>query len=106
MSTPIPDVTPNVVLGNPVVRKALNWIVGSLAILVPLATIIDARSDLFDITAFTDPATAATSFLAGLLGLVVTVPNIPSKEKAVVIAPVKPADTEPVVVTRDEGHGI
>ena len=106
MSTPIPDVTPNVVLANPAVRKALGWIVGLAAILVPLATIVDARSEAFDITGFTDPATAATSFLAGLLGLVVTVPNIPSKEKAVVIAPVKPADTEPVTITRDEGHGI
>lgn len=78
-TTPIPSETPNVVLANPTVRRALGWVVGLSAILVPLATIIDARSEAFDWTAFTDPATAGTSFLAGLLGLVVTVPNIPKR---------------------------
>lgn len=93
MSTPTtPDVTPNVVLANPAVRKALGWIVGVAAILVPLLSIVDANSDAFDISGFTDPATAGTSFLAGLLGLVVTVPNIPSKEKAIVTAAVAPTE--------------
>lgn len=94
MSTPIetPNVTPNVVLANPVVRKALNWVVGLAAIIVPLLTIIDARSEDFDWTGFTDPATAGTSFLAGLLGLVVTLPNIPTREKAIVTAAVAPTE--------------
>jgi hypothetical protein len=76
-TTPTPSVTPNVVLANPQVRRVLNWVVGIAAVIVPLATIVDARSDAFDITGFTDPATAGTSFLAGLLGLTVTLPNIP-----------------------------
>lgn len=78
-TTPNPSETPNVVLANPTVRRVLGWVVGSAAIVVPLLTIVDARSDLFDITAFTDPATAGTSFLAGLLGLAVFVPNIPKR---------------------------
>ena len=104
MSTPIPDVTPNVVLANPTVRKVLNWIVGSAAIIVPLLAVIDARSDAFDLSAFTDPAAAATSFLAGLVGLVVTVPNIPSKEKSIVTATIAPAKDELPVA--DESSGL
>lgn len=91
MSTPVADVTPNVVLGNPTVRKALNWVVGTAAVLVPLLIVIDGRADAFDISGWTDPAAAGTSFLAGLLGLAVTIPNIPSKEKAIVTAAVAPA---------------
>lgn len=102
MTTPVADVTPNVVLGNPVVRKALNWVVGIAAVLVPLLIVIDGRADGFDISGWTDPAAAGTSFLAGLLGLAVTIPNIPSKEKAVVVAPV----AAPVERPADEGFGL
>lgn len=106
MSTPVtPDVTANVVLANPAVRKTLNWIVGLAAVLVPLLIVIDGRATAFDISGWTDPAAAGTSFLAGLLGLAVTIPNIPSKEKAIVTANVAPAEPE---VTRpaDEGYGL
>jgi hypothetical protein len=72
--------TPNVVLQNPYVRKVLNVVVGTAAIVVPVITIIDARVDAFDITAFTDAAATVTSFLAGLLAVAVTAPNIPKRQ--------------------------
>lgn len=72
-----PSVTPNVVLANPVIRKGLNWVVGAAAILVPLAIVVDGASDGFDWSSWTTPAAAGTSFLAGLLGVIVTIPNIP-----------------------------
>jgi len=74
-----PTETPNVVLANPAVRRVLNIVVGTAAIVLPVATIIDSRSDAFDWTAWTDPATAATSFLAGLLAVAVSAPNVPKK---------------------------
>lgn len=84
-----PDVTPNVVLGNPTVRLALNWIVGAAAIIVPALAIVDSNSAL-DFGEWLPAATGVTSFLAGLLGVVVTVPNIPKREKAVVTEEVHP----------------
>jgi peptidoglycan/LPS O-acetylase OafA/YrhL len=78
-NTNLPSETPNVVLANPYVRKALNYVVGGAALLLPIAAIIDGSSDAIDWSAFTIPATGVTSFLAGLLGLAVTVPNIPTR---------------------------
>jgi hypothetical protein len=75
--TPQPSETPNVVLQNPAVRRALNWIVGLAAIIVPAAAVLDAASPDLDWSSVVVPATAVTSFLAGLLGLIVTTPNIP-----------------------------
>lgn len=72
-----PSDTPNVVLQNPQVRKGLGWVVGLAAIIVPLSIVIDGASAAFDWADWTTPAAAATSFLAGLLGVVVTIPNIP-----------------------------
>lgn len=72
-----PSVTPNVVLANPVVRKAFNWVVGLAAIIVPVAVVIDASAPELDWSSWTNPAAAATSLLAGMLGVIVTIPNIP-----------------------------
>lgn len=75
----VPSETPNVVLANPQVRKALNWVVGVAAVVVPAALVLDAASPELDWSGVLGPAAAVTSFLAGLVGLAVTVPNIPSK---------------------------
>jgi hypothetical protein len=75
--TPLPSETPNVVLANPVVRRTLGWVVGVAAVVVPTAAVIDQASADLDWSSWLAPATAATSFLAGLLGLIVTVPNVP-----------------------------
>lgn len=76
--TPTPTQTPNVVLANPVTRKALNWVVGIAALVVPTVAIIDGASADLDWSSWTIPAMAATLYAAGILGIVVTTPNIPS----------------------------
>ena len=77
--TPTPSETPNVVLANPAVRRALNWVVGLAAVVVPAALVLDGASPELDWSVVLTPATAVTSFLAGLLGLSVTLPNIPKR---------------------------
>lgn len=73
----IPNETPNVVVGNPAVRRAANWILGVALIVFPAAAVLDATSPQLDFTVWLIPATAVTSFLAGVFGLAVTTPNIP-----------------------------
>jgi hypothetical protein len=75
--TPRPTQTPNVVIGNPAVRRAANIILGSLAIFIPAAVVIDAATPEFDISPYTTPAMAGLLFLAGLFGVAVTTPNVP-----------------------------
>lgn len=84
--------TPNVVLENPNVRRGLNWVVGTAAIVVPALAIVDATSAA-DFSSWLPAATGVTSFLAGLLGLTVTVPNIPKKDGG---TPPADPDSEPV----------
>lgn len=69
--------TPNVVIESPTVRRVLNHIVGWGAITLGLAQAIDGASDAFDWSAVTTPATAGIAFLAGVLAVGVTAPNIP-----------------------------
>tara|TARA_B100000700_G_scaffold110520_3_gene124530 strand:- start:2037 stop:2279 length:243 start_codon:yes stop_codon:yes gene_type:complete len=72
-----PSATPNVVVSNPHVRKAANWALGIALIVFPAAGVLDAASPELDFATWLVPATAVTSFLAGLFGLVVTTPNVP-----------------------------
>lgn len=72
-----PSNTPNVVVQNPAVRRIANIVIGTLAIVVPTAVVIDLAAPEFDITQYTTPAMAGLLFLAGLFGLSVTTPNIP-----------------------------
>lgn len=69
--------TPNVVIENPTVRRVLNHVVGWGAIALGLVQAVDAASDAFDWSAVTGPSTAGIAFLAGVLAVGVTVPNIP-----------------------------
>lgn len=71
------SLTPNVVIQNPAVRRIAGWVIGTAAILVPTLIVIDGRADAFDLSAWTDPALAATSFLAGLFQVAVSSPNVP-----------------------------
>lgn len=75
--TPQPTLTPNVVIGNPSVRRVANLVIGTLAIIVPTAVVVDLAAPEFDISQYTTPAMAGLLFLAGLFGLSVTTPNIP-----------------------------
>ena len=73
--------TPNVVVQNPKVRKVASWIIGISAIAFPALSVFDGRAEWVDMSAWLDPAIATTSFLAGVFGLAVIVPNIPKVGK-------------------------
>jgi hypothetical protein len=74
-----PSETPNVVVSDPRVRKVANIVLGAALIVFPAAGILDASSTALDFSSWLLPATAVTSFLAGVFGLAVTTPNVPSK---------------------------
>lgn len=76
-----PHYTPNVVVGNPYVRKVANIILGAALVILPAAAVLDATSPALNFEDWLIPATAVTSFLAGIFGLAVTTPNIPSAPK-------------------------
>lgn len=71
--------TPNVVVHNPKVRKVAQWVIGSAAILFPALIVLDGSSPELDLSVWTVPGMAVTSFLAGVFGLAVISPNIPKK---------------------------
>ncbi len=69
--------TPNVIIENPGTRRVLNYIVGWGAIAVGLVSAVDAASPAFDLSSWTGPIAAGVAFLAGVLAVGVTTPNIP-----------------------------
>lgn len=71
------SLTPNVVVQNPKVRRVAGWVIGLAAIIVPTLIVIDVNAPAFDLSAWTTPAMAATSFLAGVFQLAVSTPNVP-----------------------------
>ena len=78
---PEPHYTPNVVVGDPRVRKVANVILGVALIVFPAAGVLDATAPGLDFSEWLIPATAVTSFLAGVFGLAVTTPNVPSSTR-------------------------
>lgn len=77
-STPTPTETPNVVVSNPAIRKGANIVLGVVGLLVGTATVIDASTAAFDISAITIPVTVGYAYLAAIFGLAVTTPNVPT----------------------------
>lgn len=74
-----PTETPNVVVGNPQVRRIANIALGALGIIVGTAIVVDGSTPAFDITAITVPVFAGYAYVASLFQIAVTVPNIPSR---------------------------
>ena len=74
-----PTHTPNVVVQNPHVRKVANVILGVALVVFPAAAVLDASAPGIDFSEWLIPATAVTSFLAGVFGLAVTTPNVPKQ---------------------------
>lgn len=77
MSNTTPTQTPNLVIENPAIRKGANIILGVVGLLVGTATVVDASTPAFDISAITIPVTVGYAYLAAIFGLAVTTPNIP-----------------------------
>ena len=75
--SPAPSATPNVVVQTPTVRFVANIILGVVGLIVGTATVVDAASPAFDISAITIPVTVGYAYLAGIFGLAVTTPNVP-----------------------------
>lgn len=92
--------TPNVVVADPNVRKVANVILGIALVVFPAATVLDATSPALDFSTWLIPATAVTSFLAGVFGLAVTTPNVGTE--VIAKGEVVPANS-PVA---DDYHGI
>lgn len=69
--------TPNVVVQNPHVRKVANIVLGVALIVFPAAAVLDSTAPGIDFSEWLIPATAVTSFLAGVFNVAVTVPNVP-----------------------------
>lgn len=74
-----PTDTPNVVIENPSIRKGLNVAVSTALVLVGTASVVDAASPAFDISAFTVPAMVGLTYIAAAFNLVVTLPNVPRR---------------------------
>lgn len=71
------NLTPNVVVQNPSVRKVAGIVLGTALIVFPALIVLDVNAPGLDFSAWTTPGMAVTSFLAGVFGLAVTTPNVP-----------------------------
>ena len=72
-----PELTPNVVVQNPSVRRVATVALGTLGLVLGTVLVVDASTPAFDLSPITIPVSAGYSYLAGIFGLAVTTPNIP-----------------------------
>lgn len=68
MSTPLPTQTPNVVIRSPRARTVIYDVFGALGLLLFAVAAADAISGDFDLTKFTQPATAVYTILGAGIG--------------------------------------
>ncbi|MBK0420147.1 hypothetical protein JD276_14005 [Leucobacter sp. CSA1] len=72
------SLTPNVVVQNPTVRRVANVALGVAGVVLSSAVVLDGSIPEVDWSAWTNPGFALYGFLAGIFGLAVTAPNVPS----------------------------
>jgi hypothetical protein len=77
--TATPSETPNVVIESPGIRKGINIAVSTVAIVLGTTIVVDAASPAFDLSAITNPVSAAVLYLASVFNLAVTLPNVPRR---------------------------
>ena len=75
---PNSNLTPNVVVSNPVVRRYANVILSVVGLVLGTVVVVDGASAAFDLSAVTVPALAGYAYLTAAFGLAVTTPNIPN----------------------------
>lgn len=71
------DLTPNVVVENPTVRKYMQIILSIAGLVLSSALVLDSQIPGADWSAWLNPAYALYGFLAATYGLAVISPNIP-----------------------------
>lgn len=71
------ELTPNVVVQSPKIRKVAGIALGVLGIVLGTTVVVDGATPAFDLTEVTGPIAAGYLYLSSLFGLAVTVPNIP-----------------------------
>lgn len=69
--------TPNVVVQSPKIRRAANWILGIVGLVLGTLIVVDGASDAFTLAGFTGPASAAYLYLGSAFQIGVTLPNVP-----------------------------
>ena len=96
------DLTPNVVVENPTVRRWAQVILSVVGIVLSSALVLDSQMPDVDWSSWINPSYALYGFLAATFGLAVISPNIPRHS-----APeVKPTETVVVQeVTADSYRG-
>ena len=75
--TPAPTYTPNVIVENPVIRKAVGNILGAASLILAIATLVDGAIAELDYGFVTGPAAIIIAGLFGIFQLGVTSPNVP-----------------------------
>jgi hypothetical protein len=89
------NLTPNVVVENPTVRRTAQLVLSIAGLVLSSALVLDSQIPGVDWSAWINPAWALYGFLAATFGLAVITPNIPRTEKT--------ATTQSAQVTVDEG---
>jgi hypothetical protein len=79
-----PDITPNVIVSNPTVRKVAGNVLGAASLLLSTAVLVDGAIPAIDYTFVTGPAAVIISGLFGIFQLAVTSPNVPTQAKTAV----------------------
>jgi hypothetical protein len=77
MSDPIPTYTPNVIVENPTIRKAVGNALGVASLLLAVGTLVDGAIAEIDYAFITGPAAVIVAGLFGIFQLGVTSPNVP-----------------------------
>lgn len=76
------DLTPNVVVENPTVRRWAQIILSVVGIFLSSALVLDSQMPGVDWSSWINPSYALYGFLAATFGLAVVSPNIPRHSAA------------------------
>lgn len=77
-----PNVTPNVVVSDPRVRKVAGNVLGVASLGLSIATLVDGAIPAIDYAYITGPAAVIIAGLFGIFQLAVTSPNVPDGDRA------------------------
>lgn len=93
------DLTPNVVVENPTVRKYAQIVLSVVGIVLSSALVLDSQMPDVDWSSWINPSYALYGFLAATFGLAVISPNIPKHSSS----KVEVSETVVVQVVEEDG---